>query len=213
VEPFSGDAIRAAYDKVAIDYANAFGDDLVNLPLDREMLDTALAAAGNGWIVEAGCGPAPAAAHVSDHAARLLGIDLSGEMLATAGIRNATLRRAQADIRRLPLRDGCCALVIAYYTIQHVGREELGTVLAEFRRVLGEDGVLVVATHLGEGDVYSDEFLGHSVGTFGGALYRREELIDALAAAGFRIEVERQRNSLPHEHDSERIYLLARRQQ
>lgn len=41
-DPFAHDAIRAAYDTVAVDYTREFGDDLARLPLDREMLDTAL---------------------------------------------------------------------------------------------------------------------------------------------------------------------------
>jgi hypothetical protein len=59
VDPFSAGAVRRAYDDVAVDYADAFGDDLARLPLDREMLDAALAVAdGHGWVLEAGCGPA-----------------------------------------------------------------------------------------------------------------------------------------------------------
>jgi hypothetical protein len=75
---------------------------------------------------------------------------------------------------------------------------------------LNDDGVLVVATHLGDGDVVTDEFLGHRVNPVAGALYRREELIGLLTATGFRVEDERQRGPLPHEYDSRRIYLLAR---
>ena len=211
VEPFSADAVRSAYDAVAVDYATTFGDDLARLPLDRDMLDTALAAArGDGWILEAGCGPAPAARYLSDRAPQLLGVDLSNAMLAVAGARNPSLRRAQADIRRLPLRDGCCTLVIAYYSLQHVPRAELGSAMVELRRVLGDDGLLVMATHLGDGDVQTDEFLGHRISTVAGCLYHRQELIGLLTAAGFRLEDERQRGPLPHEHDSPRIYLLAR---
>ncbi len=203
--------MRSAYDAVALGYATTFGDDLARLPLDRDMIDSAFAAArGDGWMLEAGCGPAPAARYLSDRAPQLLGVDLSGAMLAVAGARNPTLRRAQADIRRLPLRDGCCSLVIAYYSLQHLPRAELGSALVELRRVLGDDGLLVVATHLGDGDVHTDELLGHRISTVAGCLYRREELIGLLTAAGFRPEDERQRGPLPHEHNSQRIYPLAR---
>jgi SAM-dependent methyltransferase len=203
--------VRSAYDAVAVDYAATFGDDLARLPLDRDMINKALGAArGDGWILEAGCGPAPAARYLSDRAPQLLGVDLSGAMLAVAGARNPSLRRAQADIRRLPLRDGCCTLVIAYYSLQHVPRAELGSAMVELRRVLGDGGLLIMATHLGDGDVHTDEFLGHRISTVAGCLYSREELIGLLTAAGFRLEDERQRDPLPHEHNSQRIYLLAR---
>ena len=40
MEPFDASVVRAAYDTVAQDYAEAFADDLLQLPLDREALDT-----------------------------------------------------------------------------------------------------------------------------------------------------------------------------
>jgi SAM-dependent methyltransferase len=212
VEPFSADAVRGAYDAAAVDYADAFGDDLARLPLDREVIDAAMTAApGRGWVLEAGCGPAPAAGHLASRDRRLLGVDLSATMLAVAGARNPGLRRAQADLRQLPLRDCSCAVAIAYYALQHVPRTELAPVLGELRRVLRSEGVLVIATHLGQGDVFMDEFLGHRIATVGAALYGREELIGVLTAAGFGVDDERRRAPLPHEHDSQRIYLIARR--
>jgi hypothetical protein len=65
--------------------------------------------------------------------------------------------------------------------------------------------------HLGDGDIFVEEFLGRPVGTLGGALYGRDELVGLLAGSGFAVEVERQRDPLPHEFDSQRLYLLARR--
>ena len=77
--------------------------------------------------------------------------------------------------------------------------------------MLRERGLLVTAMHLGDGDVFVEEFLGHRVGTVGGALYGRDELVDLLGVSGFDVEVERQRAPMAHEHDSQRLYLLARR--
>jgi SAM-dependent methyltransferase len=211
MDPFSPDVVRGAYDAVADDYAVAFGDDLADLPLDREMLDAAIAAAeDDGWVLEAGCGPAPAAGYLSGRATKVLGLDLSGAMLTVAGARNPGLHRIQGDLRHVPLRTGCCSLVIAYYSLQHLPRGALLPALTELRRVLRPRGVLVVATHLGEGDVHVDEFLGHRVTTFAGALHRREELSESLVASGFHVDLERQRGPRPHEYDSQRIYLLAR---
>lgn len=107
---------------------------------------------------------------------------------------------------QLSLKDGFWRLVVG----PPPQPEELGAALAEFRRVLGDDGVLVVATHLGDGNVCIDELLGHRISTIGGTLYRREELVEQLASAGFQIALERQRGPLPHEHSSQRIYLLAK---
>lgn len=71
-------------------------------------------------------------------------------------------------------------------------------------------GILLLATHLGEGEVYIDEFLGHRIRSMGGALYRRDEIVTLLAEARLGVEIERHRSPLPHEADTRRIYLLAR---
>jgi len=212
-DPFSPGAVRAAYDAVAREYVERFGDDLAHLPLDRAMLDAALAVApeGRGWVLDAGCGPAPVAAYLTGPGRRLVGVDLSGAMLAAAGQRVPGLSRAQGDLRRLPLRTGSCALAVAYYSLQHVHRSDLRPALGELQRVLADGGVLLAATHLGMGDVVTDDFIGHRVDPVGGALYARDGFVAALTAAGFTVEDERQRDALPHEHDTRRIYLLCRR--
>jgi SAM-dependent methyltransferase len=212
-DPFSPRVVGGAYDAVADDYVQRFGDDLDRLPVDREMLDAAWRASpegDTGWVLEAGCGPAPAATYLAGRVARCVGIDLSAGMLGMARARNPELPLAQADMRRLPLRDGSCAVVIAYYSLQHVPRTDLVATLAELRRALAPGGVLLAATHLGEGDVVTGEFLGHRVDPVGGALHSREEFAGALAAARFRIEEERERDPLAHEHDTRRIYVLCR---
>jgi ubiquinone/menaquinone biosynthesis C-methylase UbiE len=210
-DPFSAGAVRAAYDAAAADYVREFGDDLAALPLDRAMLDAAWdAAGGGGWALEAGCGPAPAADYLAGRADRVVGLDLSATMLATARRRVPHVRPVQADLRRVPLRDRSCSLVVAYYTLQHVPRTDLAPALAELRRVLAAGGVLVAATHLGEGDVVVEEFLGHVDHPFAGALHGRDEFVRALDAAGFRVEEEQTRGPLPHEYASQRLYVLCR---
>jgi SAM-dependent methyltransferase len=215
VDPFSTHAVRSAYDVTADDYAIAFGDELWSLPLDREMLQHAIELCGaGGLILEVGSGPAPASAFVAgiDHDVdrQPVALDLSHRMLTVARERNPRLPAAQADIRRLPLADCCCSLVIAFYVLQHLPRSDLGEAISEFRRVLTLSGLLLLATHLGDRDVVSDVFLGHHIETVAAALHDRNALAQLLDDAGFNIEIERQRAPVAGEFDSQRLYLLAR---
>jgi SAM-dependent methyltransferase len=211
VDPFSPAAARAAYDVAAQDYEAAFGDDLGRLPLDRAMLeDAAETVPPVGVALDLGCGTGVAGAHVAGCGVPVVGADLSAGMLAVAAS-TGRLPAAQADMRRLPFRTGTFALVVAFYSVHSVARHELAGVLGEVVRVLRPEGSVLMATHLGEGEVVIEEFLGHRIEPTGGTLYSTQQFTGAVVAAGLTVASVEERESLPHEHPSRRIYLLARR--
>lgn len=209
-DPFSAARVRAAYDLVAKDYRDAFGDDLDRLPLDCRMLDHVHARAEAGAILDLGCGSGSAAAYLAAHGARVVGLDLSAGMLRECG-RACGFARCQGDMRRLPFSDGSFAAVVAYYSLHHVPRSELGAVLAEASRVLVPGGPLLLGTHLGDGEVYADTFLGHDIARTGGTLYTEAELTERVSSAGFTVRTSALRQPLSNERQSQRIYLLAAR--
>jgi ubiquinone/menaquinone biosynthesis C-methylase UbiE len=209
-DPFSWERVRAAYDAASSDYAVAFGDDLARLPLDRHMLGQAQRAADDGVLLDLGCGTGSVGSYLTKRGARVVGLDLSFGML-TSHRSEDRFPLCQGDMRQLPFRNGAFAAVVAYYSIQHVTRMELGSVLGEVARVLESRGALLLGTHLGEGEVYVDEFLGHHIATTGGSLYSSQEITDHVSARGFVVETSERRGPLEHEHQSQRIYLLARR--
>ncbi|HXW38282.1 MAG TPA: class I SAM-dependent methyltransferase [Acidimicrobiales bacterium] len=210
-DPFSPDAVRAAYDTVAEDYEAAFGEDLASLPLDRAVLEAAAATVPDGaTALDLGCGTGVAGAVVAGGGVPVVGADLSAGMLEVARS-SRSMAVVQADMRRLPFGEGAFALVVAFYVIQHAGRAELAGVLSEVRRVLGDGGAVLVAAHLGTEDVMSEEFLGHRIAPMAGALYPAEELTGLLVEAGFAVHSSSRRGPLDHEYPSQRIYVLARR--
>jgi SAM-dependent methyltransferase len=113
-------------------------------------------------------------------------------------------------MRSIPFRSGSFSGVVAFYSVHNLPRPALRTALAEIQRILKPSGSFVVATHLGEAEVYSNEFLGHDIETVGGTLYRDDELLAALGQS-FVVEEVHYRDPLPHEHNTERIYLICRR--
>jgi ubiquinone/menaquinone biosynthesis C-methylase UbiE len=213
VNPFDRRAVQAAYDTAAVDYVKAFADDLEGLPVDRSLLDAcARQLNGVGRVLDLGCGPGQVADYLTRSGLQVIGLDLSPQMLVLASGRTPDASFAGGDMRWLPFRSHSFRAVVAYYSVQHLPRSELAVALKEIHRVLTSDGRLVLATHLGEGEIQMDEFLGHEVSPFGGTFYAVDELGEELRRQSFSVEEFQQRVPLPHEHQSQRIYLLARRE-
>ena len=105
--------------------------------------------------------------------------------------------------------------MVAFYSIIHLsGDREVRAALSEFHRVLRDDGLLLVAVHLGEhGDEleHADEMIGVAV-DMDFRLYDAEQLAASVTAAGFVIEARLIRAPYPDvEVQTTRLYLLARR--
>jgi ubiquinone/menaquinone biosynthesis C-methylase UbiE len=205
-DPFSTERVRAAYDAVAGEYAATFATELDRLPLDRAFVDRLLTMAADGPLLESGAGVGPVARYVGERR-RVVACDLSEAMLRHAP---PGARCVQADVRRLPFRSGAFAAATARYVLQHVPRVDVPTVLAELRRLLLPGGVVLVAVHLGEGEVVLDEMLGRRFAPMGGAFHGREEIRRLLAGAGFVVDTERVRAAVGEEFDNPRAYVIAR---
>ena len=212
MEPFDTSAVRAAYDTVAEAYAEAFADDLLQLPLARQVLDSFVERLAAGELVlDLGCGPGQVGQYLAERGLRIVGMDLAENMLRVARQRTGIARLACGDMRAMPLRSGSFSGVAAFYSVHNLPRPALGTALAEINRILKPSGTLVVPTHLGDSEVRSNEFSGHAIDPVGGTLYRDHELLAALDSQSFVVEEVHYRDPLPHEHNTERIYPTCRR--
>jgi SAM-dependent methyltransferase len=207
VAAFDPGAVRRTYDIVADDYATKFGDDLDQLPFDREVLDQV----GNRRpVLDLGCGPGQVGEYMGGRGTDVVGIDISPGMLAVARRRSPQTPVVAADIRRLPLASGSCAAAVAFYCLQYLPRSTIGAALAEIRRALQPDGVFIFSMHLGTGTVQTDtEWMGHAVESVGATFYEAGELEPLVVSAGFRVDSSRQRGPLPHEHQGDRVYITA----
>ncbi|MGH3738210.1 MAG: methyltransferase domain-containing protein [Micromonosporaceae bacterium] len=97
---------------------------------------------GGATLVDLGCGGGLLAAHVADKGYRHVGVDLVASALGVAAEHGVTPVRA--DVRRVPLADGCADVVSAGEILEHVTDPRL--VLAEACRLLRPGGLLVLDT-------------------------------------------------------------------
>jgi demethylmenaquinone methyltransferase/2-methoxy-6-polyprenyl-1,4-benzoquinol methylase len=128
--------VRAMFDRIAPRY------DLVNrvmtFGLDvrwRRRTVQALGVAPGGLVLDLGCGTGDLCRELAAHRSRAIGIDLSRGMLAAA---RTTAPLVQADVLRLPVRDGAADGVTCGFTLRNLA--DLDTFLAEVARVLRPGG-------------------------------------------------------------------------
>ncbi|MGW5610834.1 class I SAM-dependent methyltransferase [Streptomyces sp. NPDC003753] len=207
---------RRSYDTVAERYAAEIGDELPGKPLDRALLDAFAELAADGPIVDIGCGPGHATAHVARRGARTFGVDLSPAM-CTIAHHTTSLPFAAADMTALPIRSRTVSGILCWYAVIHLNQPRRAAAYREFARVLRPDGHALLAFHTSDGDTRPGQAT-HLTEWWDRPVDLTFRFLDpvaetaALAQAGLTLTARLDRAPHPgHEHPSQRTYLLVRR--
>jgi SAM-dependent methyltransferase len=199
--------LPSSYDAVAGEYEATFLNELDGKPQDQAMLRDFIETTTDP-IADLGCGPGQVGRFVRSHGRTVIGVDISAEMarLASGRLDGALV----SDVRQLPFLGAALGGVVAFYSLIHLPREELGVALAEIHRVLRPGGRLLFSAHEGEGLVEQQEFLGHAV-PFVATLFSLDELVDATRRSGLHLTMSQRREPLESEHQTGRLYIAAER--
>lgn len=140
-------ATAAAYDAIAVRYADLARHELDGLPLDRAVLAAfadCVLAAGGGPVAELGCGPGRITAYLRDLGLDVFGLDLSPCMIDLARAEHPDLRFQVGSMNALDLANDELMGVVSWYSIIHATPPEVPAYVAEFARVLGPGGHLLL---------------------------------------------------------------------
>lgn len=184
---------RASYDTVADDYAEQVRDFLDGAAYVRAILALfaeLVEASGGGPVADVGCGPGQLTAALGRLGVDAFGIDLSPGMIAVARHDHPELRFEVGSMTDLRLAEASLAGLVAWYSLIHVPDDEIGAVLAQFRRVLRPEGLLLLGFHVGDGSVRKTEgYGGHPMKVY---VHRRRtaEVATRLEDSGFTVEAQ-----------------------
>src|SRR5579863_8675480 len=228
-------ATRVSYDAVASGYAEAMSDELRHKPLDRYLLTAFAEQVGQcrpggatprnpprtgglsappfppDRVWDLGCGPGHVTAFLAGLGLDAAGVDLSDGMVAQARARHPGLEFRRGSMTALPSGDGEWDGLVSFYSLIHmIDDADLRAALAEYRRVLADQGLLLLAVHAGQEVRHSTEWFGAAVDV-SFRFFDPDSLAAELDRAGFAIEAITRRQPYPGvEVATERAYFLAR---
>ncbi|MEU1041871.1 class I SAM-dependent methyltransferase [Streptomyces sp. NPDC005551] len=166
VEHDAFSATREAYDAAATTYAQLFRDTLRDSPLDRAVLAVfaeAVRTSGGGQVADLGCGPGHVTAHLDELGLTAFGVDASPVMIELARQAYPGLRFDVGSMAALGIADGTLGGVLSRWSIIHTPPHELPAVLAEFHRVLGPDGHLLICFSASDDPSHATQVFDHAV--------------------------------------------------
>jgi SAM-dependent methyltransferase len=201
---------RRSYDLVADEYVRRIFGELEHKPLDRQLLDQfAARAKAIGPACDMGCGPGHVARYLHDRGAKVIGIDLSPAMVEHARRLNPGIEFRQGDMRSLDIEDEAFGGIAAFYSIIHIPRAEVASVLVEMKRILRPGGLLLLAFHIGDNIIHMDEWWGRQV-SVDFVFFRTDLMTGLLESAGFLVGDVFERGPYADvEHQSRRAYIFA----
>ncbi|XUL88752.1 class I SAM-dependent methyltransferase [Streptomyces galilaeus] len=179
---------RIFYDAVAEDYAKMFAGELT-APRDGAVLAgfaELVTRGGGGQVADLGCGPGRTTAYLASLGLNVLGLDLSGSMLAIARRENPELPFHQGSMLELDIPDGTLAGAVSWYSSIHTPVDQLPSLFTEFHRVLAPGGHLLIAFQAGDHPLTLDRPFGHPV-RLDFERRRPEAMAELLEAAGFAL--------------------------
>lgn len=190
-DPPDLDDVRASYDRVADAYVSTGMGELGPVP----WLRAALAAFAEevrdlGPVLDVGCGPGTVTEHLAGLGVDVSGVDLSPRMVEHARRRFPGRRFEVASATALRLEPASLGGVLGWWSLFNLPREVLPAVLGSFARALVPGGLLVVGTHVGDGDVERTEAYGGVPVRWTTHLWQPEQLVGLVGDAGLEVVVE-----------------------
>jgi SAM-dependent methyltransferase len=203
---------RKAYNLAAQKYHELFHNEMNEKEYDRKLLDSFASRFNNNSLVcDAGCGPS---AHIGrylfEKGINVVGVDISEKCVELAQLYNHDMKFECANIGSIPFVANTFDGLISYYSIINTPKIYVNRIFDEFRRVLKQDGYLLVAVKAGIDEGYIDDLLEIKTKIYS-TLFTQDEIGACFSQAGFLLEFFDKRNPYDFEISNERIFAVGKK--
>ena len=175
-------AQAAVFDRIGAEYETVFGGNPRQISAVAWLIKQL---PPGSRVLDAGCGTGiPTARMLSEAGNRVLGIDISREMIRIAREQVPQAEFALMDVANLPLREPLFHAITAFFSLLMLRRSVMMPTLQHLASLLLPDGYLVVGMVGGDLDYAPIAFLDIPVCV---TAYPRDEFADLLVEAGLRV--------------------------
>lgn len=147
--------VQSAYEVLAPDYLKTLG-------CTADYLGTEIAAfydrvPGGSLVLDAGCGPGKEARMGAARGHQFIGLDLSREMLNLFQKELPQAKTLQGSLSQIPLAENSVDVLFNAMSLLHLPPEEGQRAIAEFARVLKDNGRFLLFTTVMEGAAWEEK--------------------------------------------------------
>lgn len=174
-----------SYDEVAEEYSRFHSKESF-----ENRLDTFInILSDNGLVLDVGCGCGRDTKYLLDRGIDTIGIDLSLGMIDQAKKYVPNAKFLQMDMRKLEFEESSFDGILAMASVLHIPKAQMPELLAEFRRVLRDNGLLYITVMIGTGEKFVEKSAAvPGMGPRFFAFYNEKELRNILIQTGYEIE-------------------------
>lgn len=141
------------YDIIAEEYNKEFGNDMS----DKKYIDKFLKEVNNGNILDVGCGVGNLTKYIKDKGFKVLGIDLSNNMLKIAKQRFPDIDFQIMDITNIKLPKHSFDALFVAYSLFHIQPSKIEDTMKGFVEILKTNGKIMLILQEGQGETIIDE--------------------------------------------------------
>lgn len=190
--PADLDVVRESYDRVADSYVEMVAStglgDVRSHPWLRAAMDVfADSVAGLGPVLDVGCGPGTVTAYLAERGLDVAGVDLSPRMIEHARRLHPQCRFDVASVTELELAERSWGGLMGWWSLSNLPRDVLFEVLSRFATALVPGGQLIIATHVGDGEVQRTEAYGGVPVSWTTHRWQPEQLAALVERVGLRV--------------------------